>query len=124
MIRMNPVYTITLTSSCDSTFTATVKFNASHPVFSGHFPGQPVVPGVLLMEIAASATRQFTGKELIIKEASVIKFIRIIDPRKDNEVMLDVALTEEEGKYKLDLNFYHGDTVFVKVKGMRLYPRL
>jgi 3-hydroxyacyl-[acyl-carrier-protein] dehydratase len=121
---MNAIYTLSIKTKGDSVFTATVKFNPAHPLFSGHFPGLPVVPGVLLMEIAASATRQFTGKELIIKEASVIKFIRIIDPRKDNEVMLDVALTEEEGKYKLDLNFYHGETVFVKVKGMRLYPRL
>jgi len=32
-------------------FRTTVFFNWEHPVFNGHFPEKPVVPGVLLMQM-------------------------------------------------------------------------
>ena len=28
-----------------------IVFNAAHDIFKGHFPGQPVVPGVCMMEM-------------------------------------------------------------------------
>lgn len=30
----------------------TIGFNSSHPVFGGHFPGHPIVPGACLVQIA------------------------------------------------------------------------
>lgn len=30
----------------------TIRFNASHPIFSGHFPKYPVVPGACIVQIA------------------------------------------------------------------------
>lgn len=32
-----------------------LHFPAEHPVFSGHFPGKPMVPGVLLLDAALLA---------------------------------------------------------------------
>ena len=42
-------YTILSSESSDSTiWTIQVKLNPGHPVYQGHFPGHPVVPGVCL----------------------------------------------------------------------------
>ena len=41
-------YTILSSESSDSTiWTIQVKLNPGHPVYQGHFPGHPVVPGVV-----------------------------------------------------------------------------
>ncbi len=35
-----------------------VTFAADHPVFGGHFPGRPIVPGALLLDEVLHATLQ------------------------------------------------------------------
>ena len=41
-----------------------LPFAADHPVFAGHFPGQPIVPGVLLLDWAHSAIETHLGQTL------------------------------------------------------------
>src|SRR5690606_3625645 len=39
-----------------------LPFAADHPVFAGHFPGQPIVPGVLLLDWAQAAIEAELGQ--------------------------------------------------------------
>ena len=41
---------------------ATLLFPAGHPVFAGHFPGKPIVPGVLLLDHVRRELQTATGK--------------------------------------------------------------
>ena len=50
-VAMTPAGTTTMTP----TGTATLRVPAAHPCLPGHFPGQPVVPGVLLLDALAVA---------------------------------------------------------------------
>jgi len=117
---MTTLYNISILSNTSNTFTASITFNPSHPVFAGHFPGQPIVPGVVLVEIAAATASQVTGKTLIVKEASVIKFLQVIDPNLYSNILLEGSIDKEEDKYKADLIFSSGENIFVKLKGLRL----
>jgi 3-hydroxymyristoyl/3-hydroxydecanoyl-(acyl carrier protein) dehydratase len=45
---------------------------ADHPAFAGHFPGQPIVPGVVLLDLTQSAIVANTG--LILSGLAVAKF--------------------------------------------------
>ena len=38
-----------------------LRIPAAHPVFAGHFPGAPVVPGVLLLSQVLDAADQWLG---------------------------------------------------------------
>lgn len=40
---------------------ARVTFAAGHPVFAGHFPGRPIVPGALLLDEVLYAAMQASG---------------------------------------------------------------
>ena len=41
-----------------------LPFAADHPVFAGHFPGRPIVPGVLLLDWAQAAIEAQLGRPL------------------------------------------------------------
>ncbi|WP_342617335.1 hypothetical protein [Rhodoferax sp. GW822-FHT02A01] len=44
---------------------STLHIAADHPAFAGHFPGRPIVPGVLLLDLAKSAIESETGCLLV-----------------------------------------------------------
>jgi 3-hydroxymyristoyl/3-hydroxydecanoyl-(acyl carrier protein) dehydratase len=37
---------------------------ADHPAFAGHFPGRPIVPGALLIDLAVRAVEQAMGRSV------------------------------------------------------------
>lgn len=62
-----------------------VSFN--EPFFQGHYPGQPIMPGVLILEAMAQAgailllsTEQFKGKIPLIGAIDNVKFKRPVVP--------------------------------------------
>ena len=61
----------------------TKRFAASEPFFRGHFPGNPLVPGVILTEAAAQTAGIAAGEPGRIYHLSAIrqmKFIRPVGP--------------------------------------------
>ena len=48
-------------------FIAKITLNKDHDIFNGHFPGNPVTPGVCMMQIVKELTEEFTGKQLFLK---------------------------------------------------------
>ena len=69
-----------------STYSAVVRIDPSHPSLPGHFPGQPLVPGVVLLETVASALRAWRGQRLArIAEA---KFVAPLLPGEEAQLVL------------------------------------
>ncbi|MGO4702918.1 hydroxymyristoyl-ACP dehydratase [Dyella sp. 2RAB6] len=68
------------------TYRTSVRIDPSHPSLPGHFPGQPLVPGVVLLEAVANALRDWRGQRLArIAEA---KFVAPLLPGETAELVL------------------------------------
>jgi len=62
------------------------RIDPAHPALPGHFPGQPLVPGVVLLERVAAALREWRGQRLArIAEA---KFVAPLLPGEEAELVL------------------------------------
>ncbi len=51
-----------------------------HPAFAGHFPGTPILPGVVLLDTALHAIAEASGIELNDCEISSVKFLSPANP--------------------------------------------
>ena len=57
------------------------------PFLSGHFPGQPVVPGVVLLDRVAAAVERWQGRSLA--RLTQVKFLQPLLPGQDAELSLN-----------------------------------
>ena len=53
---------------------------ADHPAFAGHFPGAPIVPGVVLLDEAVRAIELADGGEPRCWRIASVKFLRPVRP--------------------------------------------
>lgn len=79
----------------DGTVSIDFKFAATDPVFAGHFPKQPLLPGVFQLEIARLGAEWLLGKPLSIREISKAKFLRPIVPSEVVKMTLKIATDNE-----------------------------
>ncbi|MFN4365041.1 3-hydroxyacyl-ACP dehydratase [Chryseobacterium hispalense] len=99
----------------NGSFIAQISLNKDHDIFKGHFPGNPVTPGVCMMQIVKELSEEFIGKKLFLKSASNVKFMAIINPFEtpDLKLQLDIAESEEDVKVKNTTSF--GETIALKM---------
>ncbi len=94
---------------------ATVSLNKDHEIFEGHFPGNPVMPGVCMIQMIKELTERATEKELFLSNCSNIKFMAIIDPRKNSLLTLTINISEEDGIIKVKNTTSYEDTLALKL---------
>jgi 3-hydroxymyristoyl/3-hydroxydecanoyl-(acyl carrier protein) dehydratase len=70
-----------------------LQFSASEPFFAGHFPGRPVVPGVMLIDRAVSAARELLGRDAVLEGIGKVKFSNPVLP--DEIIHLRMELRSE-----------------------------
>lgn len=51
-----------------------------HPAFAGHFPGRPILPGVVLLAWAIEALAGATGEPVETCEVGTAKFLHPVGP--------------------------------------------
>lgn len=94
---------------------AMVKLNKDHEVFEGHFPGNPVMPGVCMIQMIKELTEKASGKELFLSVASNIKFMAIINPEKNDTIRLVLGLSEAENQIKVKNTVSFEETLALKL---------
>ncbi len=101
MILKDDFYTIAQLTEEDNTIRATLKLNPGHRIFEGHFPGQPVVPGVCMIQMIKEILETVTGKSLRLIQSDHIKFLSVINPMEEKPVNASVQYNDkrEEGMH-------------------------
>ncbi|MBB4808053.1 3-hydroxyacyl-[acyl-carrier-protein] dehydratase [Chryseobacterium defluvii] len=96
-------------------FMAIISLNKDHDIFKGHFPGNPVTPGVCMIQIVKELTEEFTGSKLFLKSASNVKFMAIINPFETPELKLHLDIIESENEVKVKNTTSFGETIALKM---------
>lgn len=101
MFFLHSLYTLSgpLTSSAEIHVSG--RLDADHAVFRAHFPGQPVLPGVVMLQLVEELWREAepAGAPLRLERVVNAKFIRPVMPDVCAELSftLSPSLTPEGG---------------------------
>lgn len=87
----------------------TIRFNPSHPIFAGHFPGHPIVPGACLVQIAEELSGLFLDRKISFTAIKNLKFRQPIYP--DQQVSLMIETLPSAGTLQFSIYNYPSSTI-------------
>lgn len=82
------------------------NFTGEEYFFDGHFPGQPILPGVMQLQLAVERCEELLGKKIVLKEVKKMKFVQIIQPKE--EIRLKTTFAKEG---EMTYEFFRGETL-------------
>jgi len=102
----------------DNQLKAIIELNPEHDVFKGHFPNNPVTPGVCMLQILKELTEQATNTNLFIKECSNVKFMALINPEVNEVLAITIDINQVEENFKIKASASFQETVALKVNAL------
>jgi 3-hydroxyacyl-[acyl-carrier-protein] dehydratase len=112
---LSDLYTITTLDQAPGQITCALQIDAEHAVFQGHFPGAPVLPGVVQLEMVKAVLSKAFGKSFALKEISTCKFLEVLNPAETPELTIHI---QYKGDEPLDVNASgkQGDKTYFKAR--------
>jgi 3-hydroxyacyl-[acyl-carrier-protein] dehydratase len=117
MILQNSFYHIGHLASEDQKIEAVINFNPSHIIFDGHFPEQPVVPGVCMIQIIKELLQNQFDKLLHLQQSSQIKFLQLMVPQVHEDVNVSIHFTNTETGIMVNATFIKAGAATFKMMG-------
>jgi len=103
----------------DSKYVVTILVNEKHEVFKGHFPGNPIMPGVCMIQIIKELTEKITQNTLMIQTLTNVKFMALINPEVTAELRLELDITiTEDDLVKVKNTTYFNDITALKLSNV------
>ena len=103
----------------DSKYSITILVNEKHEIFKGHFPGNPIMPGVCMIQIIKELTEKITKQTLMIQTLANVKFMALINPETNPELRLELDITmTEDNLVKVKNTTYFNETVALKLSNV------
>jgi 3-hydroxyacyl-[acyl-carrier-protein] dehydratase len=122
MILLNDFFTIHDKVSSETEIWAELRINANHKIFEGHFPNQPVVPGVCMMQMIKEILEQVIGKETNLVQAADMKFLAVINPLENNLIHASIKYsTDENSAVNVVASLFKDELVHFKFKGQFVF---
>lgn len=112
---MNDFYRIEYLQRDPNSISCKIAFNKQHDIFKGHFPGQPVVPGVCMMEMVKELLEQQTDQTLWLRDAGQVKFLQLITP--DVQPVINISWQQEKKGFTVTASFKNDTNDLFKLTG-------
>lgn len=80
-----------------------VRFNSAHEIFKGHFPQQPVVPGVCMIQIIKELLQSHLNQTFVLRSTGQVKFLQLVLPHMSPG--LSIRWIEEGSGFSVTASF-------------------
>lgn len=94
-----------------------VQINKAWPIYEAHFPGNPITPGVCIVQMVQELLQVLLGRKVRLKKAKNVKYLAIISPLEVGELSVVFTKTEPQpdGTLKVQAQVCGDETIFTKL---------
>ena len=95
-----------------------VLLDEKHFIYQAHFPGEPVTPGVCIIQMAKELLEDYLQHDFEIKQVKNVKFLSVISPTKTPRVTCSfekISGSEECEECKAQMMVTAGDEALAKL---------
>jgi len=116
---LNNLYQLMLfEANAEKSLNARIRLIKEHPIFEGHFPGNPILPGVCTVQIVKELLEKLVNRELMLNKAGNIKYLGFINPMATAEVQFGLIISDSEnGGISCSATVTAGGNVVCSFKG-------
>ncbi len=116
MKLLDSLYTIVSDSPVENGHEFDLKLNPEHFIYQAHFPGEPITPGVCIMQIAVELFEVALKTPVSLVCVKNIKFLRIISPNEVTEIRYSLQkITKEDGLLKVMVTVSANEETYAKL---------
>ena len=90
-IPLSTLYTILDIQQVDEQYRYKLQLHPDHSIYKGHFPQQPILPGVCFLQIVTELTSQATGAILRLTQLRAAKFPSPLNPNQHPILVLKLC---------------------------------
>ncbi len=117
MILKDSLYSIQSLATEEGAINAQLALDPEHPIFAGHFPGNPVTPGVVQVEMVQEILSVTLDKEVSLKSMANCKFLAVLNPNVHSSIGLKITTsTTEENTLRVSAQLFAEEVVFTKIQ--------
>ena len=93
-----------------------IVLNPDCEVYQGHFPGEPVSPGVCNIQMIKECAEQAVDKSLFLNNLQQCRLTTLVTPLAHPEVEVTIRMEEKGETYKLKATLGQGEEVYLELK--------
>ena len=117
MLLLNSFFTIADIVQQDEKTRVSVEINPQHPIFEVHFPDNPVVPGVCLIQMIRETLETIHQKKFRLTKADEIKFMNMVIPSLNPKLTLEIQpRLKSENPFAFSIIVSAEGVIFIKMK--------
>ncbi|WP_179412194.1 hypothetical protein HDF19_02860 [Mucilaginibacter sp. E4BP6] len=94
-----------------------IKLNPLHPIFKGHFPDNPILPGVCMMQMVKEVAEAYINKKIKLVLGQDLKFLSVINPEENTIIQIELKINIEGEEIRIGAQLLDNANVFFKFKG-------
>lgn len=95
MKLQDSLYNIVSRTPADGGEDFLVRLNAEHFIYKAHFPGEPITPGVCLLQMCVELLSLHVGSVLALSCAKNVKYLKIVVPDQTPELLVSLRKVQE-----------------------------
>lgn len=92
-----------------------VVLNAADIIYQSHFPGNPITPGVCIVQMLKELVKRIKAQPYTILEIKNVKFLKVINPLENSRIDFFITDNEEAGALRVSAEIKHGEETFAKL---------